>query len=124
MDPKRLEALLTKLKVLLGLPVTETDKDVQLSFALNLTIDGVKNYCNIPDIPEQLENTVLLIAKDYYLNQFVAPAAAGEGEKNVQSIKRGDVQFTFFADAKQGVEGTAFIKAYGAQLNAFRRLRW
>ncbi|MNW67625.1 hypothetical protein D3C74_462350 [compost metagenome] len=67
---------------------------------------------------------MLLIAKDYYLNQFVAPAAAGEGEKNVQSIKRGDVQFTFFADAKVGVEGTAFIKAYGAQLNAFRRLRW
>ncbi|WP_139116793.1 hypothetical protein [Paenibacillus polymyxa] len=124
MDPIHFEALLTKLKVLLGLPVTETDKDVQLSFALNFTIDGIKNYCNISDIPEQLENTLLLIAKDYYLNQFVAPATAGEGEKNVQSIKRGDVQFTFFADAKQGVEGTAFIKSYATQLNAFRRLRW
>ena len=124
MEPNRREALLTKLKILLGIPVTDTSKDVQLEFSLDFTIDGIKNYCNISDIPEQLENTMLLIAKDYYLNQFVAPAAAGEGEKNVQSIKRGDVQFTFFADAKLGVEGTAFIKAYGAQLNAFRRLRW
>lgn len=124
MEPNRREALLTKLKILLGIPVTDTSKDVQLGFSLDFTIDGIKNYCNISDIPEQLENTMLLIAKDYYLNQFVAPAAAGEGEKNVQSIKRGDVQFTFFADAKQGVEGTAFIKAYGTQLNAFRRLRW
>ncbi|URJ46382.1 hypothetical protein MF628_000912 [Paenibacillus polymyxa] len=124
MDPKRLEALLTKLKVLLGLPVTETDKDVQLSFALNFTIDGIKNYCNITDIPEQLENTTMLIAKDYYLNQFAEPATAGEAELNVQSVKRGDVQFNFAAYAKKGVEGTAFIKSYAAQLNAFRKLRW
>lgn len=124
MDPKRLEALLTKLKVLLGLPVTEVDKDVQLSFALSFTIDGIKNYCNISDIPEQLENTMLLIAKDYYLNQLAEPATAGEAELNVQSVKRGDVQFNFAAYAKKGVEGTAFIKSYATQLNAFRKLRW
>ncbi len=124
MEPNRLQMLLATLKVLLEIPAAETDKDVQLSFALKFTIDAIQNYCNISDIPPKLENTLLLIAKDYYLSQFVVPAAAGEGEKNIQSIKRGDVQFTFFADAKQGVEGTAFIKAYGAQLNAYRRLRW
>jgi hypothetical protein len=124
MDHTRFTAILERLKLLLGLPVTETDKDVQLTFSLNFAIDGIKNYCNISDIPVLLENTLLLIAKDYYLNQLVATAQAGEGQKNVQSIKRGDVQFTFFADSKQGVEGTVFIKSYASQLNAFRRLRW
>lgn len=124
MEPNRREALLTKLKILLGIPVTDTSKDVQLEFSLDFTIDGIKNYCNISDIPEQLENTMLLIAKDYYLNQFAEPVTAGETELNVQSVKRGDVQFNFAAYAKKGVEGTAFIKSYATQLNAFRRLRW
>ncbi|OBA07829.1 hypothetical protein A9P44_00310 [Paenibacillus polymyxa] len=124
MEPNRREALLIKLKILLGIPVTDTSKDVQLGFSLDFTIDGIKNYCNISDIPEQLENTMLLIAKDYYLNQFAEPATAGETELNVQSVKRGDVQFNFAAYAKKGVEGTAFIKSYATQLNAFRRLRW
>lgn len=124
MEPNRREALLTKLKILLGIPVTDSSKDVQLGFSLDFTIDGIKNYCNITDIPEQLENTMLLIAKDYYLNQFAEPATAGEAELNVQSVKRGDVQFNFAAYAKKGVEGTAFIKSYATQLNAFRRLRW
>ncbi|PNQ78876.1 phage head-tail connector protein [Paenibacillus sp. F4] len=124
MEPNRRETLLTKLKILLGIPVTDTSKDVQLGFSFDFTIDGIKNYCNISDIPVQLENTTLLIAKDYYLNQFAEPATAGETELNVQSVKRGDVQFNFAAYAKKGVEGTAFIKSYAAQLNAFRKLRW
>lgn len=124
MEPNRREALLIKLKILLGIPVTDTSKDIQLGFSLDFTIDGIKNYCNISDIPEQLENTMLLIAKDYYLNQFAEPATAGEAELNVQSVKRGDVQFNFSAYAKKGVEGTAFIKSYATQLNAFRKLRW
>ncbi|MHB0944580.1 phage head-tail connector protein [Paenibacillus sp. ALE1] len=124
MEPNRREALLTKLKILLGIPVTDTSKDVQLGFSLDFTINGIQNYCNISDIPEQLENTLLLIAKDYYLNQFAEPTTAGEAELNVQSVKRGDVQFNFAAYAKKGVEGTAFIKSYATQLNAFRKLRW
>ncbi|MEK3851209.1 phage head-tail connector protein [Paenibacillus sp. FSL R7-0340] len=124
MEPSRREALLTKLKILLGIPVTDTSKDVQLGFSLDFTIDGIQNYCNISDIPTQLENTVLQIAEDYYRTKYSEEFA--KAAPVVTSVKRGDVT-TAFGPTKAAVSagsGTAFVRNYAVQLNAFRKLRW
>lgn len=118
-----METYLNKLKALLGIPSDDTSKDLQLSFALTFVTDAIKSYCNITDIPADLESVVLQMAEDYYRSKYPEEFPQAQA---VQSVKRGDVTTTFGA-AKASVKagpGAAFVQNYAAQLNAFRKLRW
>lgn len=118
-----METFLIKLKSLLGIPVDDTSKDGRLSFALEFVVDAIKNYCNIKEIPSELENVVLQMAEDYYRSKYADEFPQTQA---IQSVKRGDVTTTFGASksiVKAG-PGAAFVQNYAAQLNAFRKLRW
>ncbi|GAA4827998.1 hypothetical protein GCM10023310_00860 [Paenibacillus vulneris] len=109
---------LIKLKSLLGIGPGDISKDDRLLFAIETVVQGVMSYCNITEIPPALVNTVVLIAKDYDKSQNPE-----ETSQMVQSVKRGDVQTTFF-NSGSGGPGASFVQAYSKQLNAFRKLRW
>ena len=51
-----------KLKLLLG--ITGEDRDDILSFALETATDMALGYCNLDELPPQLENTVVRMAAD------------------------------------------------------------
>lgn len=118
------DIFLTKLKKLLSVSQDDTSKDGQLLFALETIIQAVQTYCNIPEIPSELNNVVLQIAEDYYRTKY--PTEFEQTAPAVISIKRGDVT-TAFGSAKAAVvagSGAAFVRNYATQLQAFRRLRW
>ena len=55
--------MLDKLKLLLG--IKDDSKDAILEFTLDRVEEIIKNYCNITEIPEELNTTVLSMAMDY-----------------------------------------------------------
>ncbi len=119
-----MDIFLIKLKKLLTIPQDDVSKDGQLLFALETIIQAIMTYCNIPEIPSELNNVVLQIAEDYYRTKY--PTEFEQTAPAVTSIKRGDVT-TAFGSAKATVtvgSGATFVRNYAAQLQAFRRLRW
>ncbi|MFD2703811.1 hypothetical protein ACFSVM_25610 [Paenibacillus shunpengii] len=112
--------LFVKLKGMMGIPLDDTSKDAQLEFSLELTIDIVKTYCNITEIPDGLKLTVVRIAKDYYISEYTDTAAVNAA---VKSLKFGDMTANL-EESNEGVEGTSIVNNYKSQLNAYRKLRW
>ena len=114
--------MLEKLKILLGDP-NDATTDVILSFVLDTVQSEVKNYCNIEEIPAELENIVVRMAVDLYRSEGYGSAAAPQAAK---SVSRGDVTIAY-GDGGATAEitgGKAVLDDYKAQLQAFRRLRW
>ncbi|HCJ2877273.1 TPA: phage head-tail connector protein, partial [Clostridioides difficile] len=58
-----------RLKKLLGFSREDDSKDTILEFILEDVEEMVKNYCNVPTIPEQLNSTILRMAIDMYKNE-------------------------------------------------------
>lgn len=97
--------------------------DPSLEDALKDAEDLVKNYCNIQQIPPQLNTTVVRIARDIWrAGGYAGPQAP----QQVASISRGDFSTSFAsaADAQLQNPGAGFAAAYQTALNPFRKLRW
>lgn len=119
------DRMLAKLARLLG-KQPGGDSDALLRDALDDAMDVVKNYCNITEIPRELESTVVKMARDVW-------RAEGYGQDtpaaSVASVSRGDVSVSYtsgsgdnYSDANnQG--GAGFARAYQKILNSFRVLR-
>ena len=112
-----------KLKLLLG--ITGEDRDDILSFALETVTDMALGYCNLDELPPQLENTVVRMAADLYRSEGYGQAAVPQV---AQSVTRGDVTVHYGSgnngNTAQITGGKSILDDYRAQLNAFRRLRW
>ncbi|MEK7001247.1 phage head-tail connector protein, partial [Clostridioides difficile] len=54
-----MEYKIIKIKRLLGLNESDSSKDTILEFILEDVEEIVKNYCNVPTIPEQLNSTIV-----------------------------------------------------------------
>ncbi len=117
------ESLTDKLKLLLG--ITGEDRDDILSFALETATDMALGYCNLDELPPQLENTVVRMAADLYRSEGYGQAAVPQV---AQSVARGDVTVNYGSgnngNTAQITGGKSILDDYRAQLNAFRRLRW
>ncbi len=107
---------LETLKQLLG--ITGDEKDVLLNFVLNDTEETVKNYCNIEEIPEALQYTVIRMATDIYRNEWLGDDTIPTA---VKSISEGDTSTSFGAVESAGYAQT-ILKDYRTQLNRFRRI--
>ncbi len=113
-----------KLKLLLG--ITGGEQDGVLSFVLETATGLVLGYCNLDEIPPQLENTVVRMAADLYRSEGYGQAAAPQV---AQSVTRGDVTVSYGSGNSSNTAeltgaGKSILDDYRAQLNAFRRLRW
>lgn len=113
--------MIGKLKLLLGIDVSDASKDSLLEFCIALVSEDVLNYCNIDSIPERLQTTVVAMCADCFrAAQYGKESFAGE-EK---SISEGDttIQYVTAADVVAAASGASFLNPYRAQLNRFRRV--
>ncbi len=109
---------LEKLKQLLG--IEDISKDFILEFTLERVENTIKNYCNIKEIPVELNNTVLSMAMELYR---VENFGSEEEGKDIKSIAVGDTTTTFESKSNKDVS-KKLLKDYKAQLDPFRKLRW
>lgn len=106
-----------KVKTLLG--ITDGEKDALISFCVDAATDEVKNFCNLEELPTELENIVVRMAVDMYRSEVYGSAERG----GVSSVSRGDVRVDY-GSSVGGVSGEkAFIDDYKSQLYAFRKMR-
>ncbi|WMM24052.1 phage head-tail connector protein [Tissierella sp. MB52-C2] len=109
---------LEKLKQLLGMK--DDSKDFILEFTIEKVEDTIKNYCNIKEIPVELNTTVLSMAIELYRIENFGNEEEG---KDVKSIQVGDTTTTFETKISKDIS-KQLLKDYKAQINPFRRLRW
>lgn len=109
---------LEKLKHLLG--IKDNDKDFILEFTIKRVEDTIKNYCNIKEIPTELNNTVISMAMELYRAENFGSEEEG---KDIKSIQVGDTTTTFETNKKIDIS-KELLKDYKAQLDPFRKLRW
>lgn len=95
---------LEKLKLVLGIQGNEEDN--LLSFLLESTEQKILNYCNLKELPAELEHVLVEMTANKYRNHSGA-----------KSINIGDTSVTF------GDDSNDISKEHKAQLNRFRRLQ-
>lgn len=109
---------LEKLKQLLG--ITDDSKDFVLEFTIERIEDTIKNYCNIEEIPAELNNIVLSMAMELYRIENFGSEEVG---KTIKSIAVGDTTTTFETNTgKDTIKG--LLKDFESQIDPFRRVRW
>lgn len=113
-------ANLEKLKKLLGIPLEDNSKDFLLEFALEDVEEIVKDYCNIKEVPKELNNTVLRMAVDLYRNENLGEEDTPLG--SISSISEGDTTVSYRGSVSEFKD--TLIKDYKAQLNKYRKLVW
>ncbi|KGI42505.1 phage head-tail connector protein [Clostridium tetani] len=111
---------LEKLKKLLGIPLEDNSKDFLLKFALQDVEQIVKNYCQIKEVPEELNNTVIKMAIDMYRNENLGGEESSLG--SISSITEGDTSISYRSSANEFKD--SLLKDYKAQLNKYRKLVW
>ena len=79
-------------------------------FLLESAGEKIKNYCNIQEIPSELENTMVEMA--------AALGEVGAGGGSVSKVKMGDTQVEYETSA----ESSGVLGDFKAQLNRFRRI--
>ncbi|AUA23313.1 TPA: phage head-tail connector protein [Clostridioides difficile] len=109
-----------RLKKLLGFSREDDSKDTILEFILEDVEEMVKNYCNVPTIPEQLNSTILRMAIDMYKNESLGSEDIALG--SISSISEGDTSVSYRSSASEFKE--SLLKDYKSQLNRYRKLRW
>ncbi|ENZ9563956.1 phage head-tail connector protein [Clostridioides difficile] len=109
-----------RLKKLLGFSREDDSKDTILEFILEDVEEMVKNYCNVPTIPEQLNSTILRMAIDMYKNESLGSEDIALG--SISSISEGDTSVSYRSSASEFKE--SLLKDYKVQLNRYRKIRW
>lgn len=112
------EKLMERVKSLL-----QTAPEPVLDFACDLVIEEICNYCNLPEVPDQLLNTAALMVRGLYNSTQLS---AEQMQPAVKGVSRGDTSYSFASVAEQMaqlVSSGDFLTDYRVQLNAFRKMR-
>ena len=97
--------------VLTELELSEPTARIELDIAR--VTQQVKNYCNLEEIPEELNFTIADMVA-------VLQRARMGDNLTITEVDLGDTSYSFCTDI--AIDG--LVKDYQANLNAFRRLRW
>lgn len=104
--------------------------DFYLVFAIESTIQDVLNFCNLKEIPKELEHVVIrrVLTKILDFKLQTSGADSINIEKGIRSITEGDVSISYDTSLDRGVLLSKFIKEglnYGMDnLCSFRDFRW
>lgn len=104
--------------------------DFYLVFAVESTIRDILNFCNLKEIPKELEHVVIrrVLAKILDFKLQTSGADSINIEKGIRSITEGDVSISYDTSLDRGVLLSKFIKEglnYGMDnLYSFRDFRW
>lgn len=102
------EERLEKLKLILGIQGNE--EDILLSFLLESTEQKILNYCNLEELPAELEHVLIEMAARFY--------SSPDGVAD--SMKVGDTSVNYSTTK----DDQNIIHDYKSQLHRFRRLSW
>ncbi len=116
----RIMTNIEKLKKILGIPLDNDSKDFLLEFTLEDVEQIIKDYCNIKEIPKELNNTVLRMAVDLYRNENLGEEDTPLG--SISSIGEGDTSVSYRSANAEFKD--SLIKDYKVQLNRYRKLVW
>lgn len=77
-------------KTLVGINLSDNSLDMLLDYLLRITENKVKNYCNIKEIPVELELTVAEMAATIYLMQYksIYEAVAQKEKEEQEQLTR------------------------------------
>lgn len=116
----------------LGYNYTETDNE-QIDFELEMTLNYVKNYCNITEIPEILDKRITDRACAYFLF-YKKNSGSLDGfnyDAVIKSIKEGDTTLTYAVGQGEDTPENrfdSFVKSlergFDKWITPHRRLRW
>lgn len=101
-----------------------------LEFAVQSTIQDILNFCNLKEIPKELEHVVIrrVLANLIGFKLQTDGAESMNIEKGIKSISEGDVSITYYSSVDKGALLNKFIqdsKNYGLDnLYSFRDFRW
>lgn len=104
--------------------------DFYLAFAVESTIQDILNFCNLKEIPVELEHVIVrrVLAKILDFKLQTSDADSINIEKGIKSITEGDVSISYDTSLDRGVLLSKFIKDglnYGTDnLYSFRDFRW
>lgn len=104
--------------------------DFYLAFAVESTIQDILNFCNLKEIPVELEHVIVrrVLAKILDFKLQTSDADSINIEKGIRSITEGDVSISYDTSLDRGVLLSKFIKDglnYGTDsLYSFRDFRW
>lgn len=121
------EERLSRLKTLLG--ITTAEQDAVLSLTLR-TVEGmILSYINCDELPEGLENALIIMCVSYYKSAGLGTQTAAVGA--VTSVKRGDVETSFAVGSSSSGSSNTFDLGGGDDgffgwrtvLNGYRKLR-
>lgn len=99
--------MLGQIKLILNIDNEAYDEILELM--IEDAIMAVLNYCNIKDLPKQLE----LVVREIVANSFNTQL-----EGNVSSIKRGDTQINY----SNTIDINSFSDKQKSSMNRFRRI--
>lgn len=104
--------------------------DFYLAFTIESTIQDILNFCNLKEIPKELEHVIIrrVLAKILDFKLQTSGADSINIEKGIRSITEGDVSISYDISLDRGVLLSKFIKEglnYGMDnLYSFRDFRW
>ena len=116
----------------LGYTASEGDHG-HLEFELNKTLNYVKNYCNIVDIPEILDPRIIdrVCADFLYYKKNSGSLEGFNYDAVIKSIKEGDTTITYAVGQGEDTPENrfdAFVKSlergFDKWITPHRRLRW
>lgn len=125
MDTKK-----TVIELLKPFGVEVAEDDFTLLFLIQSITQDILNYCNLKELPKELEHVVVRRVVANLLNLKLQTSGEGsiEVEKGIKSITEGDVSVSYDTSLDKGVLISSFIKDnlnYGMDnLYSFRDFRW
>lgn len=120
----------TVIEVLKPFGVEIAEDDFTLLFLIQSITQDILNYCNLKELPKELNHVVARRVVANLLNSKLQTSGEGsiEVEKGIKSITEGDVSVSYDTSLDKGVLISSFIKDnlnYGMDnLYSFRDFRW
>lgn len=117
---------------MLGYTVTDADND-QVDFELNKTLNYVKNYCNITEIPEILDPRIIdrVCSEFLFYKKNTGNLEGFDYDTVIKSIKEGDTQVQYAVGQGEDTPESrfdSFVKQLERGFDKWcaphRRLRW
>ena len=107
-----------KEKILTNLMELREDDLAAMEFAAGRSVEMMRAYCNIVEIPEELTGVGVALA-----GMLLDSGAAATPSRKVKSMKEGDVSITF-AEGMNGADGQEMLDCFKVELDQYRKMDW
>lgn len=115
-----------------GYTVTESD-DALIEFCTDKVEQHIKNFCNIPEVPDELQGVAVdMICGEFlnmkYLTGQLELSGLNLSVTGLKTVTEGDTSVTFADDPTDSAKFTSLISdlihGKDGDLICFRRMRW